>query len=202
MELRTVLCPADDNLTGMIDLERVTPIRIEQLPIPNRNCKATVYILKCSEPNCNNEIRIYKGKQRAPKGKCRSCSSKKKPFWYIFNSLRLTSKSKKIPMSLTYEEFLQFTNVKNCTYCRAEIQWTEWSYKGYSAKYNLDRKDSNLGYSADNCVVCCTNCNYTKGARFNHEEFMLLAPGLQRINEIRLLAQTGACSSHRRTCRQ
>lgn len=172
----------------MIDLNTVTPIRIERLPIKNRHATATCYILKCLEPDCNNEIRVYKGKEAKPTGRCRACCSKSRPFQYIYNSLLLGAKHKAQSFDLTYEEFVSFTHQKTCHYCRSPVEWLEWSYQGASAKYNLDRKDSGIGYTKENCVVCCTSCNYTKGARFTYDEFMLLSPGLTRINEIRSLS--------------
>ena len=39
---------------------------------------------------------------------------------------------------------------KACTYC------------GTHERIGVDRVDSSLGYSAENCVPCCSDCNYAK----------------------------------------
>lgn len=38
-----------------------------------------------------------------------------------------------------------------------------------------------LGYTIENCIPFCSQCNYTKSNRFNYEEFILLAPTLKQI---------------------
>ena len=39
----------------------------------------------------------------------------------------------------------------------------------------IDRKDSNKGYSADNCVSCCFLCNKLKSNFFTEKEFIEIA---------------------------
>ena len=65
---------------------------------------------------------------------------------------------------------LDFTKINNCHYCGDDILWVKHTGTGQH-RYNLDRKDSNKGYSKDNCVVCCKKCNYMKGSEFSYEEF-------------------------------
>lgn len=62
-------------------------------------------------------------------------------------------------VSLTYEDFLEFVKIKNCHYCNAPIEWIE--YNG-TVGYNLDRKNNNVGYKKENCLVCCKVCNCMK----------------------------------------
>lgn len=69
----------------------------------------------------------------------------------------------KFPVDLTYEEFVEFTKIKQCYYCHEEITWHEYRHKmNKNFGYNLDRLDSTKGYSKDNCVVCCSICNWMK----------------------------------------
>jgi 5-methylcytosine-specific restriction endonuclease McrA len=77
-------------------------------------------------------------------------------------------------LSLTFEEFREFTKQSSCVYCEAPVTWSAFIDKQASAAYNLDRKDNALGYTKDNCVVCCKPCNYSKGSRFTHEEFRVM----------------------------
>jgi hypothetical protein len=69
--------------------------------------------------------------------------------------------------------FLEFTNIKNCHYCNGDINWSEYQSINFqkSQAYNLDRKDNNLGYTKDNCVVCCGRCNLSKGDRFTYDNW-------------------------------
>lgn len=114
-------------------------------------------------------------------GKCASCASKKRPYEYLYTIARATARNKTIPFALSLDEFLVFVG-QDCHYCGAELTWSAHSRAGeYSKAYYLDRKVPELGYVSGNCVVCCTQCNYTRGARYSYEEFRLLAPALREI---------------------
>jgi hypothetical protein len=50
--------------------------------------------------------------------------------------------------------------VSDCHYCGTPPQkHKKLVYTG------IDRKDSSLGYTVDNCVSCCTTCNTAKGTK-------------------------------------
>ena len=38
-----------------------------------------------------------------------------------------------------------------------------------SLAYNLDKKDAKGGYSIDNCVPCCADCNRTKSNHITYD---------------------------------
>lgn len=70
---------------------------------------------------------------------------------------QLISKSEgRYPMLLTYEDFVEFMNTTHCRYCGKSINWKQ----GHA--YNLDRVNNKIGYTVDNCVVCCALCNRAK----------------------------------------
>lgn len=75
------------------------------------------------------------------------------------------------PVSLTYEEFLEYTQEVECHYCGTPIRWSKKNATTSGQRYNLDRKDNSLGYTKDNCVVCCTRCNVGKGRFFTYEQW-------------------------------
>lgn len=108
-----------------------------------------------------------------------------RPFEALYNILVGETKrrtSGPTTVELSYKQFVDFTSTKVCHYCGADIYWAEYVNREEGGECtNLDRKNNLLGYTKDNCVVCCGNCNRTKGARFTYEEFMLLAPGLREI---------------------
>jgi hypothetical protein len=109
----------------------------------------------------------------------------KSPFESVYNKLLYVAERRKHTVDLSYEDYLVFTHVKECHYCGANLYWRKVYAYGKPGGHNLDRKDNSLGYSVDNCVVCCGWCNRTKGDRFTYEEFMLVAPILRMIQELR-----------------
>ncbi len=67
-----------------------------------------------------------------------------------FSQYRSSAKSRGLSFNLTKDEFSSFWQVP-CTYCGSEV-----------ATIGIDRIDSSIGYSIDNCVSCCTMCNHMK----------------------------------------
>lgn len=76
------------------------------------------------------------------------------------------AKSRGLTFNLTEEELNSYFK-DNCLYCDrppsnvAKVQKChgEFVYSG------LDRVDNALGYSTDNVVPCCAECNYQKGIK-------------------------------------
>jgi len=90
--------------------------------------------------------------------------------------------------SITYSDILDFVKIKNCHYCSEEIIWYPHGTcngKQVSGAYNLDRKDNSIGYTKDNCVVCCAICNYFKGDRFSYDEMLEIGKTFRRLKEAR-----------------
>jgi hypothetical protein len=112
-----------------------------------------------------------------PKRSCVKCNDKrhnmKRPYESSYNRLVWSAAKQSHSLKLTYEEFLEFTKTLECHYCGEQLVWNKHlgSIQG-SRGYNLDRKDNSLGYSKENCVVCCVFCNFTKGDRFTYEQFV------------------------------
>lgn len=104
--------------------------------------------------------------------RCGSLATRKRPYEAIYN--RLKRVAKKINKGLlSYEEFLLFTRKNDCQYCGALVEWTKhFATTRESSRYNLDRKNNKKGYRANNLVVCCKSCNFTKGDRFTYEQFL------------------------------
>lgn len=95
-----------------------------------------------------------------------------KPFEWILKELIRRANKKGYEVKITYEEMLSYTKIKCCHYCGDEIKWYERKRGCKSARYNLDRKDNALGYTKENCVVCCKECNYTKSNYFTYNEML------------------------------
>src|ERR1019366_1694330 len=65
-----------------------------------------------------------------------------------------------------------------CHYCGTEIIWpklyeirlTSGGHRKQCSRSNLDRMNNDIGYTAENCVVCCFSCNTTKSNKLTYEE--------------------------------
>lgn len=66
------------------------------------------------------------------------------------------AKRRGIVWNITYTEVMELVE-KPCVYCGLEAN--EQIING------IDRIDSSIGYSVENCVPCCSDCNYAKNAK-------------------------------------
>jgi 5-methylcytosine-specific restriction endonuclease McrA len=87
-----------------------------------------------------------------------------------------------LKFGLSYDEFIKFTETSACHYCGDVIHWVD----NGRAPYNLDRKDNLKDYSTENCVVCCFECNATKGARFSYDEMLIVGKAVHEVKLGRL----------------
>jgi hypothetical protein len=94
-------------------------------------------------------------KQYREKNKDKLDEYKKSPH-VRYTVYKRNAKKKNRNLDLTEDEFIKMSK-QPCVYCG-----------GYSDTYNgdqfngIDRFDSNLGYSLNNCVPCCATCNRMK----------------------------------------
>src|SRR5690348_6634040 len=98
---------------------------------------------------------------------------RKEPYRWLYNSLVKFTKTHGKEFTLSFEDFLAFTQVEECHYCGDTIEWQPYSRCGKNrsrSAYYLDRKDNRLGYSTENCVVCCSMCNSIKGDKLTYSE--------------------------------
>jgi hypothetical protein len=104
--------------------------------------------------------------------KAASVVNRKRPYESLYRAFVYGQKRRRkgpIEVEISYEQFVEFTNTTKCHYCWREVIWCPFNHsaKG-NASYHLDRKDSTLGYTVENCVVCCKDCNYAKQNRYNY----------------------------------
>lgn len=105
---------------------------------------------------------------------------RKEPFRWLYTRLTISANYYRKPIDLTFQEFLGFTKITQCEYCDSPIQWKPYSDKKH-AGYNIDRKDNSKGYTKENCVVCCSQCNRVKNNSFSHEEMRKLGSCIKEI---------------------
>jgi hypothetical protein len=141
-----------------------------------------VWLCKC---DCGKIVERDGSQMRYGHQKSCGCwGAKRRPFESRYNELVYHARLRQIPCSLTYEEYLSFVDTKTCHYCENLIQWSPYRV-GNTVRHNLDRIDNFAGYSLDNCLVCCYDCNVTRGNRFTYDEFIQLAPVLRSIQIVR-----------------
>jgi hypothetical protein len=106
-------------------------------------------------------------------GHTKSCGCGKSRFKYdefgesmfrkVWYSYLANAKSRNIPFELTMEQVRTLTK-ESCFYCRCEpmsVSHRENTNGDYI--YNgIDRLDNEFGYTIDNVVPCCKNCNLAK----------------------------------------
>ena len=166
----------------MISLTKI-PKRIDTRKSASSSRK--VYIYDCIECGAN-EIQCEQKYLIKHSGKCIYCVHKGVPFQSSYKHMKdgvvrnNKRRRKQKTFDLTFEEFLEFTNISQCHYCNMPINWVRHTGSG-QYRYNLDRKDSSIGYSKENCVVCCKRCNYMKGDQFSYEEFVNVVDLLQSL---------------------
>jgi hypothetical protein len=91
----------------------------------------------------------------------------------LFDGYKRNASSKNLEFTLNKEEFLLFCKDK-CFYCGDEPKRQLKLHNSTNEIYfnGIDRKDNTLGYILNNCVTCCTLCNYMK-REMNYEDFII-----------------------------
>ena len=81
----------------------------------------------------------------------------------MYSSYKSQCKIAKKDFLLTFEEFKELVN-KNCYYCGEIPSKTRFIASKTKEKplNGIDRVDNNVGYLKENCVPCCTTCNFMK----------------------------------------
>jgi 5-methylcytosine-specific restriction endonuclease McrA len=91
----------------------------------------------------------------------------------VYSQYRNSAKNRKIVFKLNKKTFFNLIN-KNCYYCGNTPQSTIKYFRYYDDKFRyngIDRINSEKGYTNDNCVTCCSTCNYAKSEMKQHEFF-------------------------------
>lgn len=65
--------------------------------------------------------------------------------------------------AFTFSQWKALVIGQSCHYCSGKLSDT-----GYA----LDRKDPKVGYTVDNCVPCCGECNFLKSDKLTYEEML------------------------------
>ena len=147
----------------------------------------------CESFTCKNEL------DRAKSCGCTktfvngiNAQKRRKPesvYRYIYEKYQYSAKTRNIDFNLSKEEHLEIIK-QNCYYCGSEPELKQphkgkGKYVGVPVPYNgIDRIDSNVGYEVNNCVSCCTKCNYMKSdmdVSLFQEHILKIANYLQKL---------------------
>jgi 5-methylcytosine-specific restriction endonuclease McrA len=81
----------------------------------------------------------------------------------LFRQYKTSSKRRGLIFSLSMEQFENLTR-SSCHYCGTKPQTISRKCSEFgSYLYNgIDRKNNDLGYTIENCVPCCQECNFLK----------------------------------------
>lgn len=88
----------------------------------------------------------------------------------IYKTYLQNANGRKLSFNLDVDSF-KLLIFDNCYYCGTKPRQVKLkrsinkigNLEYYSIAYNgIDRVDSNFGYSGENCVTCCPQCNYAK----------------------------------------
>jgi 5-methylcytosine-specific restriction endonuclease McrA len=107
-------------------------------------------------------------------------SHRSRPYEALYNTLVKLAKQRDVRVDLSYEEYLTFTSQEECHYCGAYLFWLPFNKMN---GHKLDRKDNCLGYSLENCVVCCPRCNRAKSNHFTYEEWVQIGALIKSWNQ-------------------
>lgn len=81
------------------------------------------------------------------------------------------SKRKSLTWGISFEEYVMIVSSGECHYCGELLPRTG---------SGLDRKNNALGYTIDNVVPCCFDCNTTKRNFFTYEEMLEIGAVIRR----------------------
>jgi hypothetical protein len=89
---------------------------------------------------------------KSPKGVAKQREISRRPKSRL-SSLKANAKRRNMECTLTVEQYATLVASGVCIYCGGGIPETG----------GLDRKDSTVGYTFENCVPCCRRCNEVRG---------------------------------------
>lgn len=130
-----------------------------------------IWLCRC---DCGNEKELSSSQLKTMKS-C-GCETKYKrgeaSFNLVLKAYLNGAKGRNLDFDLTIEEFKIITK-QDCYYCGCKPS-NIMDNKNHTGKYiynGIDRIDSSKGYTIENCVPCCTQCNRAK-SNYSLNEFI------------------------------
>jgi hypothetical protein len=90
----------------------------------------------------------------------------------LYARYKCAARKRNITFNISLEDFIEIAK-QDCFYCGigAKQEIKDKNYNGIFIHNGIDRINSSLGYSKENCVSCCKQCNFAK-LDYTHEEFL------------------------------
>jgi hypothetical protein len=137
--------------------------------------KDGAYLVRC---HCGYERWMRSTTINRNQGGCSMCKTKKidasRSITAAWGTLNGNAKRRGYLVEITKEEFVEIST-KPCFYCGENPKYVKWKHLpewAAPAKINgIDRRDNSIGYSIDNAVPCCTQCNRAK-SNSSEQEFL------------------------------
>lgn len=92
-----------------------------------------------------------------------------------FSQAKSIAKQRGLCFDFTVEQYVAVRS-QPCRYCGFPLPETG---------IGLDRKDSNIGYTIDNTVPCCMECNSCKTDVFTYDEMLEIGHAIRRVKQQR-----------------
>lgn len=137
----------------------------------------------CTGPGCPNLVRWHSDwdEQWKANRKCQDCRQKYgnlRPWEALYSRLKDSAGQAGRQVTLTLSQFAHLCETQQqCHYCGCAIERRKLNPKRpgqRSMAYFLDRIDEEQDYHADNVVVACTPCNFTRNNWLNYDEMRVI----------------------------
>lgn len=128
------------------------------------------YVLNGNTKSCGcyrrekriSQLEVY----RKTRGPAHSLPKGEAAINFLLRSYTYRAKKLGVSFELTRDQFKSFI-FDSCHYCgqvpsRSTVRY---DFNGNILYNGIDRKENELGYSLNNCVSCCSDCNYLKKDR-------------------------------------
>lgn len=123
-------------------------------------------------------------KRRLRKGRwvCKMCKFHQSAINTAWSKHIEGARSRNIFQGLTKEEWYDLSR-DNCFYCGLEPSTITKSQSGHAqfVRNGIDRIHNGVGYTVDNCVACCFECNSSKSIR-TQKEFIEMCNRVARLH--------------------
>lgn len=101
----------------------------------------------------------------------------------VLNYYKQGAKTRNLSFKLTQKQF-ETLILSDCKYCGSKPDKENKAPNGTLKHNGIDRLDNNIGYNQENCVSCCSRCNFFKG-NLNSEVFIELIHNIYSKNKIK-----------------
>lgn len=91
-----------------------------------------------------------------------------------FKNLRSGAKQRNLEFTLTVETYSAIVS-NSCHYCDSSLE--------KHAGSGIDRIDNDKGYTLENSVACCSDCNAGKGEIYSYEEWKTMIKALIKFRK-------------------